>query len=263
MREGPRTPRKTRPNWLAPVVVSMVGHALVLMALLSAVREAPQIQEPPSILVALTPPPEPPKPPPPPEEPSTPPGPTKTDTAPAATKSVQAEQPRPTPRSILRPTPPSPDVEPLPASPKPARAPTITVGEGLLASAGTAEGPGGAGNGAGGGGAGCNMVKLLQTALRKNTKVQAAIAQAHPEAVSAGKAIMVWNGDWVRAGAQDGKGLAGLRQAIALEVAFAPEACRADPVRGLVLLKLNDGPRSVRIVLGSNRWRWSDLLFAN
>jgi len=45
-------------------------------------------------------------------------------------------------------------------------------------------------------------------------------------------------------------------------VAFAPEACRAEPVRGLVLLSLADGPGSTRIVMGSSTWRWSDLLHA-
>ena len=73
---------------------------------------------------------------------------------------------------------------------------------------------------------------------------------------------MVWNGDWVRSGGEDGKGLAGVRQAIALGVAFAPEACRAEPVRGLVLISLSDSPGSPRLALGAGRWRWSDLLFA-
>ena len=73
---------------------------------------------------------------------------------------------------------------------------------------------------------------------------------------------MVWNGDWIRSSSEDGKGLAGVRQAIAMEVAFAPEACRAEPMHGLVLLALNDGPGAPRLVLGAGAWRWSDLLFA-
>ena len=118
-----------------------------------------------------------------------------------------------------------------------------------------------AGSGSGGG-AGCNMVRLLQTALRKNPRVQAAVAAAHPETIRAGRAILVWDGDWVRTNTQEGKGLAGIRQAIAMEVAFAPEACRAEPVRGLVLISLKDGPGAPRLALGSRTWRWSDLLFA-
>jgi hypothetical protein len=50
-----------------------------------------------------------------------------------------------------------------------------------------------------------------------------------------------------------------VREAIMWEVAFAPQACREEPVRGLVLLSLND-QGGHRIVLGSGDWRWSDLL---
>jgi hypothetical protein len=73
-----------------------------------------------------------------------------------------------------------------------------------------------------------------------------------------GKAIMLWNGDWVRSGEQDGKGLSVVRQAIMWEVAFAPEACRNERVHGLMLLSLGDG--RTRFAIGSGDWRWSDLL---
>ena len=73
-----------------------------------------------------------------------------------------------------------------------------------------------------------------------------------------GKAIMVWNGDWVRSGEQDGKGLAAVREAIMWEVAFAPAACRHERVHGLVLLSLNDG--FTRLAVGQGEWTWSDLL---
>ena len=68
---------------------------------------------------------------------------------------------------------------------------------------------------------------------------------------------MLWNGDWVRSGNQDGKGLSGVRQAILWELAFAPEVCRSERVRGLVLLSLDNG---TRFAIGSDDWRWSDLL---
>ena len=101
-------------------------------------------------------------------------------------------------------------------------------------------------------GAACNMPARLQSALRRDPLVQAAVAG------SAAKAMMVWNGDWVRQGGEDGKGLAAVREAIMWEVAFAPPACRAEPVHGLVLISVNPG--AARLALGSVEWRWSDLL---
>jgi hypothetical protein len=74
--------------------------------------------------------------------------------------------------------------------------------------------------------------------------------------------VLVWNGDWVQSPGQEGKGLAGVRELIMLEVAFAPKACRDDPMRGLVLISLSDGPGAPRLALGSRAWNWSDLLFA-
>ena len=63
----------------------------------------------------------------------------------------------------------------------------------------------------------------------------------------------------MRHGDQDGAGLAAVREALTWEIAFAPKACRAQPVRGLVLFTLGDG---ARIVVGQAEWRWGDLLFA-
>ena len=111
------------------------------------------------------------------------------------------------------------------------------------------------GEGVGGGGGGvCDMARLVQHALRKDPLVQAAVSDAR----RTGKAMMVWNGDWVKSGDQDGKGLAAVREAIMWEVAFAPETCRRQQVHGLVLLSLSDG--FTRLALGSGVWRWSDLL---
>src|SRR5665213_4089403 len=101
------------------------------------------------------------------------------------------------------------------------------------------------------------MVRRLQAALRRDARIQAAVAEAHRGSGSA-PAVLVWNGDWIRSGLEDGKGLAGVRQAIMVEVAFAPAACRAEPMHGLVLISLNDGPGAARLALGSGAWRWSD-----
>ena len=72
--------------------------------------------------------------------------------------------------------------------------------------------------------------------------VRAAVEDAN----RSGKAIMLWNGDWVRSGGQDGKGLSAVREAVIWEVAFAPEACRHQRMHGLVLLSLADGSHALR-----------------
>jgi hypothetical protein len=108
--------------------------------------------------------------------------------------------------------------------------------------------------GDGGGGGGCDMAQAVQRALRRDPLVRDAVAGAG----RLGKAILLWNGDWVRSGDQDGKGLAAVRQAVLWEVGFAPAACRNAPMHGLVLLSLADG--STRFGIGDGDWRWSDLL---
>jgi len=115
-------------------------------------------------------------------------------------------------------------------------------------------GAAGVGEGGGGGGGGCDLARAVQQKLRDDSLVHRAVAGAD----RLGKATMLWNGDWVRSGSQDGKGLSAVRQAIMWEVAFAPEACRNEPMRGLVLLSLAD--RNTRFAIGSGQWRWSDLL---
>ena len=94
----------------------------------------------------------------------------------------------------------------------------------------------------------------MQQALRRDPLVHTAVSDAN----RVGKAIMVWNGDWVRSGGQDGKGLSAVREAIQWEVAFSPEACRNARMHGTLLLSLADG--STRFAIGSGEWRWADLL---
>ncbi|MBL8774171.1 MAG: hypothetical protein JNK30_22475, partial [Phenylobacterium sp.] len=72
--------------------------------------------------------------------------------------------------------------------------------------------------------------------------------------------IRIWDGAWVRHGVQEGAGLAAVREAIQWEVGFAPEACKAERVSGLVVISLADAPGSARIALGAGSWRWTDLL---
>jgi len=199
---------------------------------------------------------------PPPVVPPTPPAPAPTPPTPTPPEPPKPEPPKPAPpkptppRIKARVTPAHPDMAPVPAAEEDSAGEAeVELSDAQLASAATA------GSGASGGGA-CDMTRWLQAALRKDRQVQAAVADAHRLGGSAGKPLFVWNGDWIRSHGQDGAGLAAVREAIMWEVAFAPAACRAQPVRGLVLLSLDDRPGAPRLVVGSDRWRWSDLLHA-
>jgi hypothetical protein len=106
----------------------------------------------------------------------------------------------------------------------------------------------------------CPVRQTLETALRRNPRVQVAIARAQDIASGADRVIVVWNGDWVQSQGEDGKGLAAVREAISLEVAALPPRCLDEPVRGPVLLSFGDGGGLARVAIGGGLWRWSDLL---
>jgi hypothetical protein len=169
------------------------------------------------------------------------------------------------PQNIVRPPVPHPTVQASVLAAASSPVPVLTVvstgmgdtsdllSESQLSGA-TSAGEGEAGGSGGGGGGSCNTAQAVQQALRRDPLVRSAVEDAH----RLGKAILLWNGDWVRSGQQEGKGLSAVREAIIWEVAFAPQACRNERVHGLVLLSLEDG--STRFAIGSNDWRWSDLL---
>jgi hypothetical protein len=124
-----------------------------------------------------------------------------------------------------------------------------------LLSASQLAGAAAVGEGAGGGGGGtCDLAQAVQRALRRDPQVRSAVEEAN----RSGKAIMLWNGDWVRSGGQEGKGLSAAREAVMWEVGFAPQACRNQRMHGLLLMSLADG--NTRFAIGTGDWRWSDLL---
>lgn len=238
----PRRTTSRRAGRLLAGTASVAAHLGVFLALMAAWKYQAPPPEPPPVTVALM--------------PGLPlePSPTPAPSAPAAAAKALPDKPPPV-HNIVRPTPVPPDLQPLPAADKPVA--MAELGESDIAGAGTAES--GSGSGTGGGGA-CNMVRLIQNGLRKDGLVQTAVADAHRLAAPGGKAILVWNGDWVKNLSQDGKGLAAVREAILWEVGFAPAACRAQTVHGLVLVSLSDAP-GVRLALGvPGEWRWSDVL---
>ena len=223
-------------------------HVALLAALVTirpAVSPAPVELQPIPVMLAPAPPE--PLPPPEPEPEAEKPKPTPPKKAPPAPKKV----PPPPKLAVARVKPAPPTVVPIPAAARAAYGFT-EASDGDVAGAATAEG-GGSGAGSG---AGCNMTRRLQAALRKDRQAQAAMSQAHR-----GRPIMMWNGDWVRHPSQEGAGLAAVREAILWEVGFAPEACKAETQRGMVLISMNDGLGAARLVVGSGAWRWQDLLF--
>lgn len=239
------------------------GLQIALLFGLSRTGPAEAPPQPPPVMVTLMKPPEPPAPPIPEPAPQESPAPAEAappDTAP------QVAPPSPPPPPVRPPRlPPPPHVETVAVAPSPPALPVLTSSQtagARTAGPGAGGGAGGAGSGAGAGGSGggCDMVRRLQDALRNSPSVRAAVDVADRRLNASGRAIQVWDGDWLRSGDEAGKGLAGVRQAIAMEVAFAPAECRAEPMRGLVVLSLGDGSSASRVALGTAAWRWSDLL---
>ena len=250
--EGPRTPRGPSPTTRWAIVLSLAAHLLIPLAMLSArpSLDAPPAEPEPMVVTLFD------QPPPPPPEPA--PVVAEIPAPPAPAKPLPPAKPAPKLKTHLSPRPAP--VAPVYVSAALVTEPFPNLSDGQLAGAMTAGGGGGSGSG-GGGGAPCDMVERLQAALRRDPDIQSAVAGARRG--TAGRALHVWNGDWVQNPGQAGKGLAGLRQAIAMEIAFAPAACRTQSMRGLVLITLGDGAGAGRLALGTGAWRWSDLLAAH
>jgi len=245
---SPRAPSRARRRLWArragAALFSAGFHAAILAAfLIGGGAETIVAAKPsPPIEVTMMPAPRPPAPPAPP--------------SPEPPKPAKAPKPKPattkTPVKLkARSAPPSKTVAPIAASPEvEVAAQTTELSEAALVGARTA------GSGAAGGR--CDMVQRLQQALRGDAVVQSAVARA---GTGSGRAILLWDGDWKPTRGEQGKGLAGVREAIMVEVGFAPEACRSETMNGIVLISLNDGG-TARIALGGGRWRWSELLYA-
>ena len=210
-------------------LVSLLIHGVLALALILGWVQAPKMVEPPAVEVALVP------------------GPLlNPDPKPAAEAAAKPQPVKPTPaRSPVRKAVAIPHPAPLPVSQKPARDFGPGLSDSEIAGASTAE------SGAGGGGE-CNMTRMVQVALRKDPIVQSALREMGT------RAVMVWNGGWMQAQGEDGNGLAAVREAIMWEVAFAPEACRRQTVKGMVLLNVSNG--GARLGLGRGEWHWSDVV---
>ena len=175
-----------------------------------------------------------------------------------APQAAPTPKPSPTPHpAVTKPKPVKPVAHHAKAKPAPSRKPSppSPPSETDDADPGTeltsAQIAGAAYAGSGGKGGACDMSARLLAALRRDPLVVSAVGG------SPGKALLVWNGDWVRSRGEDGKGLAAVREAMMWEVGFAPPECRAQPMHGLILFALSGG---VKVVVGTGQWRWSDML---
>lgn len=241
---APRRPRPGRAGRVAlATAVSVLGHLAILVGVSWRLTPDPREAEPDSVSVALI------------DLASPDPAPAPAPPAPAkaAPQPKAAPPPQPQPATAkARPAPPVPVPALVSVTAAPAPDPSSALSDSQIASATRA----GAGSGSGSGGRACDMVAFLQAELRKDGRVRNAVASAQ----TGGRPAFVWNGEWIRSPGQEGEGLAVVRQAVMVEVAFAPPPCRTDPVRGLVLIDLDDAPGGARIILGAAQWRWSDLL---
>ncbi|MDB5421634.1 MAG: hypothetical protein JWR59_1581 [Brevundimonas sp.] len=275
----PRRSDTSRRRRVLAIALSLGAHLVLLpLAFLSQSHPpdfSPSTEEIAPIVITLEPPPPPPAP-----EPAPEPDLAASGGSPAPSPEPPAPAPVATPDPKPRPAPP-PAVHTRAARPAPPNVPTIVanpgppavtfvgVGDGELAGAavaGSGQGTGagigtgsgqGSGNGPGSGGP-CDMVKRIQDALRDDARIRRTAAEAQGT-LGRNQALLMWNGDWLLSPGQEGKGLAGVRQAIAVEIAFSPPACRHQTMRGYAVISLGDAPGSPRIALGAAQWRWSDL----
>lgn len=246
----PRRPRRRR--W-AGATLSVAAHVALLAGLLW-VAPAPKVSPPPPPQPAVAFLDEPPAP-----APSPTPSPAPPAPSPAPTK---AAAPTPAPKSQTR----TPKKASRPSRPAPVRAESPPDDDdggdvnGFAPELTGAQLAGAVSAGGGGGGGPCDMARRVQAALRKDPLVQTAIAGARLAPGAGVHALLVWNGDWIQSGGEEGKGLSAVREAIAWAVGFAPATCRSERVKGFILFTLNEAPGAPRLALGGPEWRWSDLL---
>ena len=278
MHEEHKATTKPKRKTSLAILVSLTIHAGLGAFIWGMRPDAPEpVPEQTVVLVDLVEPPDPPPPPEPEPEPAPTGPPAETPTPSQAAKTQEAAKaptvtPKPQtapPPPVHRTPPPQMPTEVIAVSSAPPAPNMRLLGEGemagaLVAGAGAGGGAGDGGSGGGGSGGsgtgtGCNMAGRLQAMVRRDAKVQSTVRAAQAQMQAGRRAMVIWDGDWVHALNQDGRGLAGVRQAIAVEVAFAPRECRMERVNGMVVLSLGDDPLAPRLAFGAPSWRWGEL----
>jgi hypothetical protein len=133
---------------------------------------------------------------------------------------------------------------PLPAAPQPTAQPASAAAQSASSS-----------------GAGCDLTPAVQVALVGDPTVMSALQAIPRDSLSVAGAVQFWNGAWV-----DGRELGGdavvspIRAAIVAVVARSPADCSDQLVAGPRLITIANPRGAIVVALGSDIWRWSDLL---
>lgn len=104
----------------------------------------------------------------------------------------------------------------------------------------------------------CSLAQDLATDLQTNPFAQAAVGNVPEQSLSVARALLLWDGHWVGPDVADPGSLM-LKTIILREIAAAKPECLAELNPGPQFLYVNQGAKTVTIVIGSGQWRWADL----
>ena len=116
---------------------------------------------------------------------------------------------------------------------------------------------------AGAAGQECALAQQAAEAIERDPVAMAELAALPPGVRSPADAVMLWNGEWLNAGALPaGIDPDSLRRVVEQVVAAAPAECRETVSTGPQFIPVPEKERTTMLVIGSGAWRWSDLTAA-
>lgn len=116
-----------------------------------------------------------------------------------------------------------------------------------------------------GGSGGCQLAADAGAAIRLDPAAMAELAALPPGVRTEADAVMLWNGRWLGDASSPAPPTnpppAGeLRRVVETVVAAAPAECRDAAAIGPVFMPIPETGRTTMLVIGSGKWRWSDVL---
>lgn len=107
----------------------------------------------------------------------------------------------------------------------------------------------------------CEVAGTLARAFLASEAVRTELGRIGPEARSVANAVMFWDGKWVEIeGRAPPEAVDTLRRAIIEGVKAAPPECLTQDVEGPRFIAVDEGTRTLMLVLGSGKWRWGQIL---